>query len=181
MDGIAAASLGRDRQAKSRSCENIAMNTDVPDSGELPNTFPARLVEKMESIGVSPKKALEYLAMFVVLGVVYYCYLIHGWKQNASNPDQIITLSDVPGILLKYFVVTAWPFALVAGLDPTWRSKDAGNVLLAAYVAAYVFWYHQTGCGFCLLAASFRTTPFILSALIAHSLGAWRHRSRLEE
>ena len=99
MDGIAAASLGVIGRQKSRSCENIAMNTDVPAGGELPNTFPARLVEKMESIGVSPKKALEYLAMFVVLGVVYYSYLIHSWKQDASSPDQIITLSDVPGIL----------------------------------------------------------------------------------
>jgi hypothetical protein len=38
-----------------------------------------------------------------------------------------------------------------------------------------------TGCGFCLLGASFRIIPFVACAMIAHGLGNWRHWSRLEE
>jgi len=157
------------------------MNTDTPAGGDMPKTLPARLAVKIESIGVSPKKTLEYLAMFVVLGTIYYYDLNRGYQQGAATPDRVITFSELPLIFLKYFLYTAWPFAIVAALDPTWRSKDAGNVFLAAYIAANVVWFHHTGCGFCIFAASFRTIPFVTGAIIAHKLGAWRHRSRLEE
>ena len=157
------------------------MNTDFSVDGELTKTLPARLAEKMESIGVSPKKALEYLALFAVLAIIYYCDLMRGWKQSLCSPDQVILFSELPVILLKHFVFTAWPFALVAGLDPTWRSKDAGNVFLAAYVVANVFWFRKTGCGFCVFAAAFRVIPFVFCAMIAHGLGTWRHGSRLGE
>jgi len=105
-----------------------------------------------------------------------------GYKQAAcSTTEQVIYFSDLPLIFLKYFLYTAWPFVIVAVLDPTWRSKDAGNVFLAAYIAANVVWYRHTGCGFCMFAAAFRVIPCVFCALIAHSLGAWRHRSRVEE
>jgi|GEM_PF-6817646 hypothetical protein len=157
------------------------MNTNFHADGELPKTFPARLAGKIESFGVSPKKALEYLAMFVVLGIIYYCDLTRGYQQNACAPERDIYFSDLPLIFLKCFPYTAWPFAIVAAFDPTWRSKDAGNVFLAAYVGANVMWFHHTGCGFCILAASFRTIPLAFGALIAHRLGTWYHRSRLEK
>jgi hypothetical protein len=157
------------------------MKIDLPAGGELPKTLPARLAEKMESIGVSPMKALEYLALFVVLGTIYYCDLTRDWKQSICTPDQVITFSELPVIMFKFLVFTAWPFAIVAALDPTWRSRDAGNVFPAAYIGANALWFHHTGCGFCVFAASFRIIPFVFCALIAHSLGAWRHRSRVEE
>ena len=156
------------------------MNTDSP-AGRGLKTLPARLAEKIEFIGVPRKKALEYLALFVVLGAIYYCDLTRDWKHSLSCPDQVIMFSELPMIMLKFLAFTAWPFALVAGLDPTWRSKDAGNVFLAAYMAANVLWFHKTGCGFCICAASFRIIPFVFCAMIAHGLGAWRHRSRVEE
>jgi hypothetical protein len=74
-----------------------------------------------------------------------------------------------------------WPFALVAAFDPAWRSQDAGNVFLAAYLGANVVWFHHTGCGFCIFAASFRTIPIVSGALIAHKLGSLRHYPRLTE
>jgi hypothetical protein len=157
------------------------MNTDFPAGDELPKTFPARLAWKIESFGVSPKKAWEYLALFVVLGTIYYYDLNRGYQPGACAPERDIYFSDLPLIFLKYFLYTAWPFAIVAAFDPTWRSKDAGNVFLAAYVGANVVWFHHTGCGFCILAASFRTIPLVFSAMIAHKLGNWRHRSRVEE
>jgi hypothetical protein len=141
-----------------------------------------RLADRLASIGVSPKKAVEYLAMFLVLGTIYYCDLTRGYKASACNTEPvIIQFSDLPLIFLKYFLYTAWPFALVALIDSNWTSKDAGNVFLAAYIGANMVWFHHTGCGFCIFAASFRTIPFLLGAMIAHRLGAWRHRGRGEE
>jgi hypothetical protein len=155
------------------------MNIEFPTGKEF-KTLRARFAEKIESIGVPRKKALEYLALFVVLGTIYYCDLTRDWKNSRACPDQVIMFSELPVIMLKFLAFTAWPFALVAGLDPTWRSKDAGNVFLAAYVAANVLWFHKTGCGFCVFAASFRIIPFVFCAMIAHGLGAWRHRARVE-
>jgi len=158
------------------------MNTNSSTDGGLPKSLPARLAAKLESIGVSPKKALEYLAMILVLGVIYYCDLTRGRQQAAcSTTEQVIYLSDLALIFLKYFLYTAWPFALVAAYDSTWTTKDAGNVFLASYVAANVVWLHHTGCGFCIFAASFRTIPLVFGALLAHCLGNWCHRSHLEE
>lgn len=158
------------------------MNANFPGGSEMPKTLPARLAEKIVSLGVSPKKALEYLALFVVLGIIYYCELTRGRQQAAcSTTEQVIYFSDLPLIFLKYFLCTAWPFAIVAAYDSKWTPKDAGNVFLAGYVAANWVWFHHTGCGFCILAASFRTIPLVCGAMLAHKLGAWRHRSRQEE
>lgn len=157
------------------------MKADFTAGGELPKTFPARLAEKIESFGVSPKKALEFLALFVALGTIYYCDLNRGYQQAACAPERDIYFSDLPLIFLKYFLCTAWPFALVAAFDPTWRSQDAGNVFLAAYIGANVVWFQHTGCGFCILAASFRTIPLVLGAMLAHKLGNWLHRSKMAE
>ena len=156
------------------------MNADFSPDGGLPRTVPARLAAKLESFGVSPKKALEYAALFVVLGTIYYCDLTRGYQQSAHNTaERVIYFSDLPLIFLKYFLYAAWPFAIMAAYDSTWTTKDAGNAFLAAYIGANVVWFHHTGCGFCIFAASFRTIPFLLGGMIAHRLGAWRHRSRL--
>jgi len=159
----------------------MPINTNFPTGGGLPKTWRARLAERIESFGLSPKKTLEYLALIVVLGTIYYCDLTRGYVQsNHNTTPQIIELTDLPLIFLKYFLYTAWPFALVAAYDPAWRSKDAGNAFLAAYIVANIVWFHRTGCGFCIFAASFRTIPYVFGAMIAHRLGAWRHRSQLE-
>jgi len=158
------------------------MNTGFQADDELPKTFPARLAEKIESFGVSPKKALEYAAMILVLGTIYYFDLTRGRQQAACNTtDQVIPLSELLRIFLKYFLFTAWPFVLLALCDATWTSKDAGNVFIAAYLGANVVWFHHTGCGFCVFAAAFRIVPIVFCALLAHNLGARRHRARVED
>src|SRR5882672_5502681 len=120
------------------------MNTDFPANGEPPRTLPVRLTKKLESIGVSPKRALEYFALFVVLGTIYYCDLTRGYQQGTcSTTERVINFSDLPLIFLKHFIYTAWPFGLVAFFDPTWRTKDAGNAFLAAYIGANVVWFHH--------------------------------------
>ena len=116
--------------------------------------------------------------MFVVLGAFIYFDLARGYRANNSGMDRIIMFSDLPMILLQYFLLTSWPFELVAAYDSTWTTKDAGNVFLAAYIAGNAVWFLHTGCGICIFAASFRAIPFLLGGMIAHSLGAWRHHSR---
>jgi hypothetical protein len=105
---------------------------------------------------------------------------VRGASANACSADTEITLSQLGVMMLKFFVFTGWPFAVLAFFDSTWRSKDAGNVFLASYITTNVFWYFKTGCGFCIFAAWFRIVPYILCAWLAHGLGALRHRQKLD-
>ena len=157
------------------------MNNDFYNGGEMSKTFPARVADKLASIGLPPKKAAEYLAMFVVLTVIYYCYFVRDAKANSCPVDETITLSQLGLLTLKFLAFTGWPFALMAVCDAEWRSKDAGNVFLAAYLFTNVLWYHKTHCAFCIFAASFRIIPYVFCALVAHSLGALRHRFSRDE
>lgn len=157
------------------------MNTDF-SAAEMLKTIPARLSEKIESLGLPRKKALEYAGMFVALTVIYYCYYLRDWKQNTCRPETtVVTIPELGVLMLKFLAFTAWPFALMAGFDSTWRSKDAGNVFLAAYVAGNVWFYHRTHCGFCIFAAAFRIIPYVFCAWLAHGIGAWVHRIRRPE
>jgi hypothetical protein len=157
------------------------MNTDFSTEGELPKTLLARLAEKIESCGVSPKKALEYLALFAVMTAIYYFYFVRDARANACPPDDTITFAQLGVLILKFLVCTSWPFAVVAFWDYEWTSKDAGYLFLAAYIGTNILWYHKTHCAFCIFAASFRIVPYCFCALVAHALGTWRHGTRREE
>jgi len=115
--------------------------------------------------------------MFTGLTVLYYFYFVYDAKTTGGATTTIITLPLIASFTLKTFAFTAWPFALLAALDPDWRNQDAANVLLAAYITANVIWYHRTGCAFCLLPASFKVIPYVFCAWVAHSLGALRFRA----
>jgi hypothetical protein len=155
------------------------MNSDFTASAELPESFPTRMAVKIQSVGLSPKKAFEYLAMLVVLGAFMYFDLARGYRDHTGAMDRIMMLSDWPLIFLKYSLLTAWPFGLAAAFDSTWTTKDAGNAFLAAYLTTNAVWFLHTGCGLCIFAASFRAIPFLLGGMIAHSLGACWRRSRM--
>jgi hypothetical protein len=142
------------------------MNTDLPASGEIPKTFLARF-----KTSVSRKKALEYLGMFVVLTVVYYCYFVRHATVNASSPVIEIEPGQLIPLMVRFLVLTSWPFTLMAFFDPTWRSKDTGNVFLYAWLATNLLWYHKTGCAFCIFAAFFHIIPYMLCAWVAHGFG----------
>src|SRR5215469_16993465 len=115
------------------------MNTDLPVSGEIPKTFLARLKTSM-----TRKKALEYLGMFAVLTVIYYCYFVRDAKVNASSPIIEIAPGQIIPLMVRFLVLTGWPFTLMAFFDSTWRSKDAGNVFLYAWLATNLLWYYKT-------------------------------------
>ncbi len=142
------------------------MNTELHAAAETPKTILAWL-----KLSVSRKKALEYLGMFALLTVIYYCYFVRDAGINDSSPVMDVTYSQVAVIMVRFFVLTSWPFTLMSFFDSTWRSKDAGNVFLFSWIATNLLWYHQTGCAFCIFAASFKVIPYALCAWVAHGLG----------
>jgi len=152
------------------------MNNDFSTEEPLPRTLAGRLA----SIGLSPKKAVEYLALFVVLTGIYYFYFVRDARENACPTDDPISFAQLGVLILKFLFFTSWPFALVAFWDAQWSSKDAGYLFLAAYLFTNFLWYLKTGCAPCILAASFRIVPYCFCALVAHSLGAARHRKEKE-
>jgi hypothetical protein len=139
-------------------------------------TIQAWLTEKIEFLGPFWKRAIEYTAMFTALWIIYSSRIKGSNRCIAITFDFAFTLQVV-----KFFLLTGWPFALVACLDTTWRDKDAARVFLAAYIATNVFWIHAGRCGFCPYSAPFLMFPYILSALAGHRIGSWRHAARIEE
>ena len=156
------------------------MNTEFSADNHLSKTLPARLAEKLECLGVSPKKAVEYLALFVVLTGIYYFYFVRDARENTCPTDDPITFAQLGVLILKFLFFTSWPFAIVAFWDAEWTSKNAGHVFLASYIFTNVLWYHKTHCAFCIFAASFRIVPYCFCALVAHTLGTARHRKEKE-
>lgn len=142
------------------------------------SSFLARLADKCVSIGVSPKKAAEYLGGFLMLTAIYYFYFVRDARENVCPPDETITFAQLGVLMLKFFICTSWPFVLVAFLDSEWSGKDAGNLFLAAYLFTNFLWYLKTGCAPCIFAASFRIIPYVFCAMMAHALGTARHRAR---
>lgn len=119
-----------------------------------------------------PRKAMESAILFVVLGTVYSIYLKSLWSVPACDYIQL-DLSLVP-VLLKFLLCTGWPFMLLAILDETWTSKDAGHVFLAIFTVTNLFWmhwYHHTFCPFSFATQMF---PYVFGASVGHAIGAWR-------
>ena len=141
------------------------MNTELHAAVEVPKPLLVRWK-------ISKKKALEYLGMFALLTVIYYCYFVRDARINAVSPIMEVTSGLAIVLMLKFFLFTGWPFLFMSFFDATWRSKDAGNVFLLSWIATNVLWYHQTGCAFCIFAASFKIFPYALCAWVAHGLGA---------
>src|SRR5271167_1519365 len=104
------------------------MNSDFPAGDKLPKTFAARAVVKLEAFGLSPKRTVEFLVMFAMLGSIVYLDLNRGYQENKCSTARFFSITEIPLIFLKYFIFTSWPFGLVAAYDSTWTEKDAGNV-----------------------------------------------------
>jgi hypothetical protein len=157
------------------------MNTDFHAASAPLKTSPGQPDGEPSYIYVSPRKVGQYLGMFAVMTAVYYWYFVRGAKADACNPVVEITSSTIAGTTLGIFIFASWPFALMAAFDRNWRSRDAGNVFLAAYLATNLLWYHNTGCGFCIYAAAFKLVPYTFCAWMAHELGTLRYRLRLRK
>jgi hypothetical protein len=157
------------------------MNSDFHSVGETPKTFLSGFYERIASLPASRRKALEYVGLFAVLTAIYYWSFVRGVTTNVGSTDAEITLSQAGVLMLKFFVFTGWPFAVLAFFDSTWRGRDAGNAFLASYIATNALWYFKTGCGVCIFSIWFRIIPYILCACLAHGVGALRYWSQREE
>ncbi|MFO1487695.1 MAG: hypothetical protein U1F65_04380 [Verrucomicrobiota bacterium] len=152
------------------------MNTEFQARDPLAALLPGWFTNACASIDVSPKKAVEYLGLLALLTGIYYCYFVRDAKLAMCPPDETISFGELGGLMLKFFLLTSWPFAVVACCDAEWDAKDAGNIFLAAYLLTNVLWYFKTGCAPCIFAAAFRIIPYVFCAMIAHGLGSVRHR-----
>jgi hypothetical protein len=108
----------------------------------------------------SERKVLQCLGLFCFLVVPYAIYLGIHLRVLHTGADQ----------LAKICLISALPFALLAYSDKAWSSNDAGPVCLAAWIAVCIAFSFK--CTICVIGLAVTFFPFILSALVAHGLGA---------
>jgi hypothetical protein len=118
-----------------------------------------------------PSRGRQSAALLVVLIVIYGFYL------NAIVTGGIAQPGDLLWPLAKVCLFSGAPFGVLAFIDRDWESENAAPVALLAWVAVFGLfsWKHDGGCPsvFALL-----FVPLVFSALIAHRIGALRHRDR---
>ncbi len=134
------------------------------------------MAERLQSLEALRRKVLESVVLFLVLATIYSVYLKALWSIPACRYIDLDFAYLL--VLLKFLALTGWPFALVAFLDNTWSSKDAGRVFLAAFITTNAFWMHHYHHSFCPFSFAFEIFPYVFSAVVGHALGAWRLTSR---
>jgi hypothetical protein len=135
-----------------------------------------RIADRIQGVEPLPRKALESLGLFLVLATIYSFYLKELWSVPTC---QEITFDF--GYLLrivKFLFLTGWPFALLALLDDTWSSKDAGRVFLASFIATNAFWMHHYHHMFCPFSFAFVIFPYVFGAMVGNAIGSWTQTSR---
>jgi hypothetical protein len=151
------------------------MNAKIQSAFETATDLRARIADRLQSMDPLPRKTFESLALFVILGTIYSVYLQALWSipicRNVSLDFAYVL------VLLKFLVLTGWPFALMALLDETWASNDAGRVFLATFITTNAFWMHKYSHTFCPFSFAFEIFPYIFSAMVAHAIGSRRQPS----
>jgi hypothetical protein len=121
-----------------------------------------------EALGITWRKVFQYLGLFCFLVIIYSTCLSSYLKFVLGAPPEV-TFGGLMRPLLKFCLVSALPFGLLAYSDETWRSSDAAPVCLGAWVlVCYGFSLH---CVICPVGVAFPFFPFILTALLAHTVG----------
>lgn len=117
-------------------------------------------------------------ALVVVLMVIYGLYL---YRLIAMNHEDSVTSFGVfiARILLVSFIGGA-PFAVMAWLDPRWRSRHAAEIAIASWVMVFGVFAVVYGAK-CPLVAIFLFIPLTFGALVGHNIGTLRHPPTLEE
>jgi len=119
--------------------------------------------------GINRHKGFEYFGLFCVLAFVYSVSLSSYLKFIAAAPYGI-EFVDLMRPLVNFCIVSALPFAGLAYFDRAWHSSDAAPVCVAAWVVVSVGVWPKYG-DICPLAILLPFFPFILAALLAHTLG----------
>ena len=113
------------------------------------------------------RKVYESASLFCFLAVTYAIYISIHLKVIHAGPDQADSLL---GPLVKLCMFSALPLAFLAYADEGWSSHDAAPICLAAWITACIGFSFK--CKICALGMAVPFFPFILSALLAHGLGA---------
>ncbi len=130
----------------------------------------ARIAERIQNIEPLQRKVLESLGLLLILGIIYSVYLQELWSIPVCR--EVALDFAYLMVLLKFLVLTGWPFVLLACLDDTWSSKDAGRVFLAAFLATNAYWMHKYHHSFCPYSFAFEIFPYVFSASVGHAIGA---------
>jgi hypothetical protein len=162
-----------------RTVLETIMNAIIDFCKGTPAAFRRWLSARLESREISPKKLLEYPALFIVLWFIYYRYF-KPLTERTDCPVIEINLSLLLPIL-KFVLCAGWPFALIAGIDPDWRSKDAARVAVASYASYCVFVLHVGGCPLCIMGVVAMFFPLIFSATVMNAIGSWSHSLRFKK
>jgi len=122
-----------------------------------------------EELGITRHKVFQYLSLFSVLVVIYWICL-SGFLKFFTEAPYGIGLGDLMRPIVKFCLVSVLPFAVLAYCDKTWRTSDAASICLGAWIVVCASFWPKYGdiCPFAILLPFFL---FILSALLAHSLG----------
>ena len=146
----------------------------------LESSVATRLDELSESF---LPKILPSLLLFIVLFATYQYYM--GWLFGAmvdsatgksSEPIVKDSMLQFPA-LLKFFLITGWPFAVLAFVFKDWNSTDAARVAFPTFAAVSAIELHHYGLNQCprVLVLS---VPFLATAAIGHAIGAMRRPAK---
>ena len=110
--------------------------------------------------------------LFVILVVIYVVYLL-----ALVAPPRGATLSDVVWALAVFCLSSGAPVAVLACADHKWERKNVAPVALAAWIT--VFWFiSRQRSNACPAAFALLFVPLLVTALVAHKIGALHHRER---
>jgi hypothetical protein len=123
--------------------------------------------ELLGALGIDRRKIFQCLGLFCFL-VVIYSMCLPGYLTFVNAEHGEVTFSDLIGPLVKFCVVSALPFAVLAYSDKSWRTSDAAPVCVAAWSAVCAGLSSKFSC---LITVMFPFVPFIFAAVLAHAAG----------
>jgi hypothetical protein len=121
-----------------------------------------------ESLAIDPRRARQFGGLFCAL-LAIYAVSIASYLKFITGAPVVIGLGDLMRPLIKFCVVSALPFAVLAYRDQNWSSSDAAPVCVVAWVAVCAVFGPKYGTS-CPMAFTLPFVPFILTAVLAHTL-----------
>jgi hypothetical protein len=123
---------------------------------------------------IERRKVLWYVSLFVFLVIVYAVglsrYLNFVAADGKPGGPVINTPLDLMPPMVRFCILSALPFAVLACYDKNWRSGEAAAVCAAAWAlvaAGFMVKLHTN----CLLLVVFPFPAFVASAAAAHAAG----------
>jgi hypothetical protein len=131
----------------------------------------SEVFERLEELGITRRKIFQFVGLFCFQVVIYSIYLSMHLKLMTACPDGV-TFNDPREPLLRFCLISALPFALLAYSDAGWRSSDAAPVCAGAWFAVCRGLSSRISCP---MTGIYLFIPFILAAVLAHGLGTLGH------